>query len=72
MDRFIDSLVGKEIYVKLAKDWSVQGRLRRVEEDGLVLERIGIPPVLIRFDQIGTIEEAQLTDATASDSRIDG
>lgn len=59
VDRFIDTLVGKEVYVKLAKDWSVQGRLSRIEEEGLVLERTGIPPVFIRFDQIGTIEEAQ-------------
>jgi len=59
VDRFIDTLVGKEVYVKLAKDWSVQGRLRRIEGDGLLLERTGIPPVFVRFDQIGTIEEAQ-------------
>ncbi len=59
MDRFVDSLVGKEVYVKLAKDWSVQGRLRAIEDDGLVLERTGTPPVFIRLDQIGTIEEAQ-------------
>lgn len=59
MERFIDTLIGKEVYVKLAKDWSVQGRLARVEETGLVLERAGIPPVFVRFDQIGTIEEAR-------------
>ncbi len=57
--RFIESLLGKEVYVKLAKDWSVQGRLSRIEESGLVLERVGIPPILVRFDQVGTIEEAQ-------------
>lgn len=59
MERFIDTLIGKEVYVKLAKDWSVQGRLARVEETGLVLERAGIPPVFVRLDQIGTIEEAR-------------
>jgi len=58
-NRFIESLLGKEVYVKLAKDWSVQGRLGRIEEGGLVLERVGIPPIFVRFDQIGTIEEAQ-------------
>jgi hypothetical protein len=58
MDRFIDTLVGKDVYVKLAKDWSVQGRLARVEAGGLVLERIGIPPVFIRLERIGTIEES--------------
>ena len=57
--RFVDSLVGKEVYVKLAKDWSVQGRLARVEASGLLLERVGIPPIFVRFEQIGTIEEAQ-------------
>jgi hypothetical protein len=57
--RFVDSLVGKEVYVKLAKDWSVQGRLARVEESGLVLERVGIAPIFVRFDRVGTIEEAQ-------------
>jgi hypothetical protein len=59
VDRFIDGLVGKEVYVKLAKDWSVQGRLSRIEDQGLVLERTGIPPVFVRFQHIGTIEEAQ-------------
>ncbi len=59
MERFVDTLIGKEVYVKLAKDWSVQGRLARVEETGLVLERTGVPPVFVRFEQIGTIEEAQ-------------
>ncbi|HEV8673218.1 MAG TPA: hypothetical protein VGX21_04165 [Methylomirabilota bacterium] len=59
MERFIETLVGKDVYVKLGKDWSVQGRLIRIEEDGLVLERTGIPAVFIRLDQIGTIEEAQ-------------
>lgn len=58
MDGFIDTLVGKDVYVKLAKDWSVQGRLVRVEGEGLVLERTGVPPVFIRLEQIGTIEEA--------------
>jgi hypothetical protein len=58
MGRFIDTLVGKDVYVKLAKDWSVQGRLARVDDEGLVLERTGIPPVFIRLDQVGTIEEA--------------
>jgi hypothetical protein len=57
--RFVDGLLGKEVYVKLARDWSVQGRLSRVEEGGLVLERVGIPPIFVRFEQIGTIEEAQ-------------
>lgn len=56
---FIESLLGKEVYVKLTKDWSVQGRLNRIEVDGLVLDRIGIPPIFVRLDQIGTIEEAQ-------------
>lgn len=59
MDRFIESLVGKEVYVKLAKDWSVQGRLVRIEEKGLVLERTGVPPVFVNLAQIGTVEEAQ-------------
>ncbi|MBI3454243.1 MAG: hypothetical protein HY002_00455 [Candidatus Rokubacteria bacterium] len=59
MERFIDTLIGKEVYIKLAKDWSVQGRLARVEETGLVLERAGSPPVFVRLDQIGTIEEAR-------------
>jgi hypothetical protein len=59
MERFIDTLVGKDVYVKLAKDWSVQGRLTRVEATGLVLERTGIPPVFVLLTQIGTIEEAQ-------------
>ncbi len=58
-NRFMESLLGKEVYVKLAKDWSVQGRLSRIEADGLVLERVGIPPVFVRLEQIGTIEEAQ-------------
>jgi hypothetical protein len=58
-NRFLESLLGKEVYVKLAKDWSVQGRLARIEEGGLVLERVGIPAVFVRFEQIGTIEEAQ-------------
>jgi len=56
---FIESLLGKEVYVKLARDWSVQGRLSRVEESGLVLERVGLSPIFVRFDHIGTIEEAQ-------------
>jgi hypothetical protein len=56
---FLETLLGKEVYVKLAKDWSVQGRLNRIDEAGLVLERVGIPPILVRFEQIGTIEEAQ-------------
>ena len=56
---FIESLLGKEVYVKLAKDWSVQGRLSRIEPIGLVLDRTGIPSVLVLMDQIGTIEEAQ-------------
>ena len=59
MERFIDSLVGKEVYVKLAKDWSVQGRLVRIEEAGLVVERTGVPPVFINLAQVGTVEEAQ-------------
>jgi hypothetical protein len=57
--RFIDGLLGKEVYVKLGRDWSVQGRLSHIEESGLVLERVGIPPIFVRFEQIGTIEEAQ-------------
>jgi hypothetical protein len=56
---FIESLLGKEVYVKLAKDWSVQGRLSRIEASGLVLDRVGIPSIYVRLDQIGTIEEAQ-------------
>jgi hypothetical protein len=56
---FIESLLGKEVYVKLAKDWSVQGRLSRIEPTGLVLDRTGIPSVFVLMDQIGTIEEAQ-------------
>ncbi|MBI2467109.1 MAG: hypothetical protein HYV62_04725 [Candidatus Rokubacteria bacterium] len=59
MERFIESLVGKEVYVKLAKDWSVQGRLVRIEETGLVLERTGVPPVFVNLVRIGTVEEAQ-------------
>jgi hypothetical protein len=59
VDRFIDTLIGKEVYVKLARDWSVQGRLARVDADGLVLERPGIPPILVRLGEVGTIEEAQ-------------
>lgn len=58
-NRFLEGLLGKEVYVKLAKDWNVQGRLGRIEEAGLVIERVGIPPIFVRFDQIGTIEEAQ-------------
>ncbi|HEV8309437.1 MAG TPA: hypothetical protein VGW35_17390 [Methylomirabilota bacterium] len=58
MERFLETLVGKEVYVKLAKDWSVQGRLTRIEEAGLVLERTGIPPVFVRLARVGTIEEA--------------
>ena len=57
--RFLESLLGKEVYVKLARDWNVQGRLTRIEDEGLVLERVGIPPIFVRLDQIGTIEEAQ-------------
>jgi hypothetical protein len=56
---FIESLLGKEVYVKLAKDWSIQGRLSRIEETGLVLDRVGIVSIYVRLDQIGTIEEAQ-------------
>ena len=56
---FIESLLGKEVYVKLTRDWSVQGRLNRIEETGLVLDRVGIPSIFVRFDQIGTVEEAQ-------------
>jgi hypothetical protein len=56
---FIESLLGKEVYVKLTRDWSVQGRLSRIEETGLVLDRVGIPPIFVRLGQIGTIEEAQ-------------
>ena len=59
MSTFVETLVGKEVYVKLAKDWNVQGRLVRLEEHGLVIERTGTPPVFVRFEQIGTIEEAQ-------------
>lgn len=59
MSAFIENLVGKDVYVKLAKDWSVQGRLVRIEGAGLVLERTGIPPVLVNLAQVGTIEEAQ-------------
>jgi hypothetical protein len=57
MSRFIESLVGREVYVKLAKDWSIQGRLARIEETGLVLERVGIPPVFVSLSRLGTIEE---------------
>jgi hypothetical protein len=57
--RFIESLLGKEVYVKLDRDWSVQGRLSCIEESGVVLERVGIPPIFVRFDHVGTIEEAQ-------------
>jgi hypothetical protein len=56
---FIESLLGKEVYVKLTRDWSVQGRLSRIEAAGLVLDRVGIPSIFVRFDLIGTIEEAQ-------------
>jgi hypothetical protein len=56
---FIESLLGKEVYVKLTRDWSVQGRLNRIETTGLVLDRVGIPSIFVRLDQIGTIEEAQ-------------
>ena len=56
---FIESLLGKEVYVKLTRDWSVQGRLARIEATGLVLERVGIPSVFVRLELIGTIEEAQ-------------
>jgi hypothetical protein len=56
---FIDSLLGKEVYVKLTRDWSVQGRLARIEATGLVLDRVGIPSIFVRLEQIGTIEEAQ-------------
>ena len=58
-NRFIDSLLGKEVYVKLAKDWSVQGRLGRIEESGLVLERVGTPPIFVRLARSGTSEAAQ-------------
>ena len=37
MSPFIETLVGKDVYLKLAKDRSVQGRLARIEEDGLVI-----------------------------------
>jgi len=57
MSRFIESLVGRQVYVKLARDWSVQGRLVRIEATGLVLERVGIPPVFVSLARIGTIEE---------------
>jgi hypothetical protein len=56
---FIESLLGKEVYVKLTRDWSVQGRLSRIEATGLVLDRVGIPSIFVRFDLVGTIEEAQ-------------
>jgi len=59
VDRFVEALVGKEVYVKLAKDWNIQGRLVRIEPEGLVIERTGTPPVFVRLDHIGTIEEAQ-------------
>ena len=65
MSRFIDSLIGKDVYVKLEKDWSVQGRLARIEDAGLVIERVGIPPVFVSFDRIGTLEEAQGLDTPA-------
>jgi hypothetical protein len=56
---YVESLLGKEVYVKLTKDWSVQGRLSRIEASGLVLDRVGVPPIFVRLDRIGTIEEAQ-------------
>jgi hypothetical protein len=66
VSRFVDGLVGKDVYVKLEKDWSVQGRLARIEEAGLVIERLGAPPVLVSFSRIGTLEEAQGQDPTAA------
>ena len=59
MSPFIEGLVGKDVYLKLAKDWSVQGRLVRIEANGLVIERTGVPPIFVTLAQIGTIEEAQ-------------
>ena len=59
VEGFIESLLGKEVYVKLTRDWSVQGRLSRIEATGLVLDRVGIPSIFVRFDLVGTIEEAQ-------------
>lgn len=61
MSTFVETLVGKEVYVKLGKDWNIQGRLVRLEERGLVIERTGTPPVFVWFEQIGTIEEAMAT-----------
>lgn len=57
MNPFIQALLGKEVYVKLAKDWSIQGRLVRIEDTGLVLERVGIPAVFVNLALIGTVEE---------------
>ncbi len=59
MERFIETLLGKDVYVKLGKDWNVQGRLARIEEGGLVLERHGIPPIFVALSRVGTIEEAR-------------
>ena len=57
MSPFIE--VGKDVYLKLAKDWNVQGRLVRIEGGGLVIERTGVPPIFVNLAQLGTIEEAQ-------------
>jgi hypothetical protein len=48
--------------VKLEKDWSVQGRLAHIEATGLVIERLGVPPVFVSLSRIGTLEEAQGLD----------
>jgi hypothetical protein len=53
----VDQLIGKKVYVKLERDWSVQGRLVRIEESGLVIERIGAPPVFVSFQRIGTMRK---------------
>ncbi len=59
MRSFVEELLGKDVYIKLARDWSVQGRLVRIEEGGLVVERAGAPPVFVSFARIGTVEEAR-------------
>jgi hypothetical protein len=73
VSRFADSLVGKDVYVKLEKDWSVQGRLARIEDAGLVIERLGVPPVFVSLSRIGTLEEAQGLDLPVPpDSGVSG
>jgi hypothetical protein len=66
MGRFLDSLVGKDVYVKLERDWSVQGRLACIEDGGLVIERVGVPPVFVSLERVGTLEEAQGLDTPVS------